>query len=162
MPAPGGRSRRSGPSSDLQQDKGLSSKAAASKTRRSARLSETQTSPSSAEQDWKQVAAPLSPHKSHAQDPIAHVQVPMSRASSAAQPATDMDFHAQDSNAESAVSQSSALAETVSHESPAVTPVKAPPAAKPSGDLGASRHFHILGSTKMRIPLQYWLWYWQL
>lgn len=154
MPAPGGPNRRSGPSSDLQQDKRQSNKTAASKIRRSARLSETQTSSSSAEQDSQQLVAPR-PERSIAQDPTADVRVPLRQASSAAQPATGMDLHARDLIAESAVSQASALAETVSHESPAVTPVKAPQAAKSSGDFHADHDSHIPESNKPKTPLQY-------
>ena len=135
-PHPAGRSRRSGQSSDLEQGKRLSTKAAASKTRRSARLSDTQTSSSSAEQDSVRGAAALDPERSIGQVPIADAQVAMSQASSTAQPATQ-DPHDQGSIAEPTVSQVSALTDAVSHESPAVTPVKAPQAAKSSGDFHA-------------------------
>lgn len=160
--AQGGRNRHSGPSSDRQQDKRLSNKAAASKTRRSARLSETQTSPSSAEQDLQRGAAPPSPDHSIAQDSTADVQVPLSQAIAAAQPLTGVDLHARDSVAESVGSQAAAVPEAGSHESPAVTLVKAPQAAKSSGDFGGAHKSHILEYKKPQTPWQHWFWFWQL
>ena len=124
----------------------MSNRAAAGKTRRSARLSETCISRSSAEQDSVQGAAAVGPDQPIAQVPTAHVA--MTHVSSTAQPATQ-DPYDQDSIAEPTVSQASALTESVSHESPAATPVKAPQAAKSSGAVLAGDESCILEPDKL-------------
>lgn len=147
LPHPGGRSRRSGHSSNFEKGKRLSPQAAVSKTRRKARPSETRISSSSAEQDSVQGAAALGPDQSVEQFPTAQVAVTHATSSSA-QPAIQ-DPHDRDSIAESTVSQASALAEAAARESPAVTPVKAPGAAKASGDVCAGVPFCTLEPDKL-------------
>ena len=83
-----------------------------------------------------QGGAALGSDQSTAQVSTAEAQVAMSQASSTTQPATQ-DPHDQGLVAEPAVSQASTFTGAVSHESPAVTPVKAPQAAKSSGDVRA-------------------------
>ena len=137
LPQPSMPSRQSG---DPAQGKQLSSGAAVSKTRKSARLSGTRPSTSSARQDSAE-AAPTSDQLT-AQSP-AHPDVDTGDSScpgsSAAEPVTQ-DPDAQDSILESAGCQDLALAEPASHEppaerplQPAVTPMKAAQ-AKASGD----------------------------
>lgn len=138
LPQPGVHDRQSGQSNDLEHGKRLSSGSGFCKTRKSARLSGTRTSPSSARQDSEEADA--EPDQLTAQRGThAHVgaQDLLSQGTSAAEPATQ-DPDAQDSIAESAVRQ---FAEPVSHELPAggafqtaVTPVKAAQ-AKASGDV---------------------------
>ena len=156
LPQPGLCNRQSGQSSDLEQGKRLSSRAAAGKTRRNTRLSETRTSTSSAGLDSEGVG----PASDQA---IAHIpthatvdaQTPFSQAASAALPATQ-DSQAQDSVAESAVCQALDPAEPVSHEPPArmasqtvVTPVK----AAQSGGRQALAGPHVLQSDKLQHPV---------